>query len=184
MEEIFVREETFLRQYRYLVSAPQVVVALVDSPDVLAGKQFSRVKLKADRLEGVGVQAHLDIDQLAVFGPAIDVETDLSVAQVVNGRLVGDDGDNGHVVLADVDEVIIVSKIKGITHTLYMAQMIKKHDWKQIFFCKFSPEGTGDRVIPDPQKSKNFFQHASKTHICGIYRVCEHIPKRTSRPAG
>jgi hypothetical protein len=46
------------------------------TPNILPGEQFSGMEPKTNRLKGVGVQAHLHVDQFAIFGLATNVETE------------------------------------------------------------------------------------------------------------
>jgi hypothetical protein len=51
--------------------------------------------LKTLQLKDVGVERHLNVDKLAIFGFAAYIETYLAVVEVADGRLVENQGDNG-----------------------------------------------------------------------------------------
>jgi hypothetical protein len=89
MQKLLVPKKFPLYQKRYLIRLFQIIIALPAPPDILGGKKFARVKLKARRFKNVGVQGHLDIDKLPALRLAVYVKANLPVAQIVDGRLIG-----------------------------------------------------------------------------------------------
>jgi hypothetical protein len=49
------------------------------------------VELKADWLKGVRIQGHFHIDRFPIFKPTVNIESDLPIPNIVNGRLIGND---------------------------------------------------------------------------------------------
>jgi hypothetical protein len=89
MKKHLIREKPLLDQNRYLIGLFQIIVGLIRSPNILPGKEFTDVKLKADGFERVRIQGHFDINQLPVLGLAVDVKADLPIPKVINGWLIG-----------------------------------------------------------------------------------------------